>query len=218
MPLSNKHTVIIDYGLGNLYSVHQACKSVGLNVKISNSINDILSADALILPGVGAFIEAMNNLEALGLVEPIKVMVASGKPFFGICLGMQLVFSASEEFGSGRGLDLIQGTIRKFPNSVEGRSIKVPQIAWNRIHSHQRNWDGTPLFNIDNNEYMYFVHSYYVEPHSEDPIITQTNYEGIEYCSAILSGNIFATQFHPEKSSLNGVKIYKNWALLNNLL
>jgi len=218
MEKSNKKTIIVDYGLGNLFSVDQACKTVGLNVIISNDKNEILSADALILPGVGAFIEAMNNLEKLDLVNPIREMVAQGKPFFGICLGMQLIFSKSEEFGSGNGLDLIPGLIKKFPTSINGNDIKVPQIAWNKIHLYKKKWDNTPFFDIVDHEFMYFVHSYYVEPLSEDSIITKTNYESIEYCSAVLKDNIFATQFHPEKSSEKGIKIYKNWGTINNLI
>ena len=214
----NKKIIIVDYGLGNLFSVEQACQKVGLNVSISNSRSDIINADALIVPGVGAFLEAMTNLEKMDLINPIKEKVEKGIPFFGICLGMQLVFSKSEEFGSGNGLNLIPGIIKKFPESINGNDIKVPHISWNKIYAHKKIWKDTPLYDINYNEYMYFVHSYYVAPFSEDSIITKTNYEGIEYCSAILKDNIFATQFHPEKSSEKGIKIYKNWATINNLL
>jgi glutamine amidotransferase len=218
MTNNNKKIIIVDYGLGNLFSVEQACQKVGLNVSISNSRSDILNADALIVPGVGAFLEAMTNLEKMDLINPIKEKVEKGIPFFGICLGMQLVFSKSEEFGSGNGLNLIPGLIKKFPESINGNDIKVPHISWNKIYAHKKIWKDSPLYDINNNEYMYFVHSYYVAPFSEDSIITKTNYEGIEYCSAILKDNIFATQFHPEKSSEKGIKIYKNWATINNLL
>jgi glutamine amidotransferase len=214
----NKKVVIIDYGLGNLFSVNQACKTVGLNVNVSNLKDEILEADAIILPGVGAFIEAMNNLEKMDLINPIKNMVKEGKPFFGICLGMQLIFSKSEEFGSGKGLDLLPGLIKKFPTSINGDVIKVPQIAWNKIRMFKKKWEGTPLFDIEENEFMYFVHSYFVEPDFDDSIIAKTNYNGIEYCSAVFSNNIFATQFHPEKSSDKGIKIYKNWGMINNLI
>lgn len=215
---NSKKVIIIDYNLGNLFSVKQACDTVGMNSKVSSSITDILEADALILPGVGAFIEAMNNLKAMGLVDPIKKSVLSGKPFFGICLGLQLIFSKSEEFGSGEGLDLIKGVIKKFPPEINDVKIKVPQISWNQISIHKKSWDNTPLYNISDNEFMYFVHSYYVQPDSEGCILTKTNYEGLNYCSAIGEGNIFATQFHPEKSASNGIKIYHNWATQNNLI
>lgn len=213
-----KNVVIIDYGLGNLFSVKQACNTVGLNVKISNTKEEILNADALILPGVGAFIEAMNNLEKLDLTNAIKDIVSKGKPFFGICLGMQLIFSKSEEFGSGNGLNLLPGLIKKFPSNYGGKILKVPQIAWNKIYAEKQNWKETPLFNISENEYMYFVHSYYVEAENNEVVLTKTNYEGLEYCSSILKKNIFATQFHPEKSSEKGIIIYKNWATINNLI
>jgi glutamine amidotransferase len=218
MKNSNKQVVIIDYGLGNLFSVNQACQTVGLNVKISNLKEEIKNADAIILPGVGAFIEAMNNLEKMDLVNTIKESVENGKPFFGICLGMQLIFSKSEEFGSGNGLDLIPGVIKKFPTTFNEQIIKVPQIAWNKIYPFKKKWIDTPIFDINENEFMYFVHSYYAEPLFEELILTRTNYNGIEYCSAVMKDNIFATQFHPEKSADKGISIYKNWALINNLL
>ncbi|WP_443936883.1 imidazole glycerol phosphate synthase subunit HisH [Pedobacter sp. MW01-1-1] len=214
----NKKVVIIDYNLGNLFSVKQACDTVGINAKISSNKNDINEADALILPGVGAFIEAMQNLEQLDIVNAIKNNVNSGKPIFGVCLGLQLLFSRSEEFGSGDGLDLISGTIRKFPATFNDKKIRVPQIAWNKIYSHKQDWSTTPLKDIADHEFMYFVHSYYVDPAEESCTLTKTNYEGMEYCSGISKDNIFATQFHPEKSAQKGVLIYKNWATLNNLL
>lgn len=218
MNVNNKKVTIIDYQLGNLFSVKQACSTIGLNTIVSSSREDILDADALILPGVGAFIEAMKNLENFDLVNPIIDKVKSGVPIFGICLGQQLLFTESEEFGSGKGLDLIPGLIKKFPDSKNNRKIKIPQIAWNRIYSNEQVWNNTPLKELDEQDFMYFVHSYYVVPENNTCILTQTNYEDIEYCSSILKNNIFATQFHPEKSSLKGLSIYKNWATLNNLL
>ncbi|MEJ6981628.1 imidazole glycerol phosphate synthase subunit HisH [Pedobacter sp. P351] len=213
-----KKVTIIDYRLGNLFSVKQACDTIGLGTKISTDKNDILEADALILPGVGAFIEAMNNLENLELINPIKEVVKAGKPIFGVCLGLQLLFTESEEFGSGKGLDLIPGVIKKFPSSKDKKKIKVPQIAWNRLYAFKQAWANTPLNSLSDQEFMYFVHSYYVQPSNESCILTKTNYEGVEYCSSILENNIFATQFHPEKSSEKGLSIYKNWATTNNLL
>lgn len=213
-----KNVIIIDYNLGNLFSVKQACDTIGIKARISSDKQDIIDADALILPGVGAFIEAMQNLEQLDLIDVIKDAVKGGKPLFGVCLGLQLLFSNSEEFGSGKGLDLIPGVIRKFPASINDRKIKVPQIAWNRIYSHKQEWRNSPLFDIAENEFMYFVHSYYVDPADDSCILTKTNYEGMEYCSGILKDNIFAAQFHPEKSAEKGLSIYKNWATINNLI
>lgn len=214
----SKKVVIIDYSLGNLFSVKQACDTVGINAKISSIKKDIDEADALILPGVGAFIEAIQNLEKLNIVEAIKSNVSNGKPIFGVCLGLQLLFSRSEEFGSGDGLDLISGTIKKFPESINGNKIRVPQIAWNKIYEHKQLWENTPLKDIKQGEFMYFVHSYYVDPSEDSCILTKTDYEGMEYCSGISQDNIFATQFHPEKSAEKGILIYKNWATLNNLI
>jgi glutamine amidotransferase len=213
-----KNVIIIDYQLGNLYSVKQACDTVGINSKISSEKEDILNADALILPGVGAFIEAMNNLKKLNLDLAIIQKVKSGVPIFGICLGLQLLFTESEEFGAGKGLDLISGVIKRFPELYQNRKIRVPQIAWNNIYNHDQDWRKTALKEIRNNEFMYFIHSYYVEPQDKNNILTQTNYDGVEFCSSVNYQNIFATQFHPEKSSDKGISIYKNWALIYKLI
>jgi glutamine amidotransferase len=213
-----KSVVIIDYQLGNLFSVKQACDTVGMNSKITSNREDVLNADALILPGVGAFIEAMNNLKKFSLDSAIQNRVNEGIPIFGICLGQQLLFTESEEFGGGKGLDLINGIIKRFPESVDERKVKVPHIAWNTIFKLNREWDNTALKGVNNNDFMYFIHSYYVKPIDDSCILTITNYDGIEFCSAVLKNNIFATQFHPEKSADKGVSIYRNWALINNLI
>jgi glutamine amidotransferase len=213
-----KKVVIIDYQLGNLFSVKQACDFVGMNALISSKSEDILNADALILPGVGAFIEAMNNLKKFELDGAIQNKVTRGTPIFGICLGQQLLFTESEEFGSGKGLDLISGIIKRFPETIDERKVKVPHIAWNTIFKLNQEWDISPLSDLNNNEFMYFIHSYYVKPSNDACVLTLTNYDGIEFCSSILKNNIFATQFHPEKSAEKGISIYKNWALINNLL
>ena len=213
-----KNVVIIDYQLGNLFSVKQACDKIGIDANISSISQDILNADALILPGVGAFIEAMTNLKKFNLDSAIINKVTSGIPIFGICLGQQLLFSESEEFGAGKGLDLISGTIKKFPSSFLDRNIKIPHIAWNTIYEDKQKWNTTALKELNNNEFMYFIHSYYVRPNDEKCILTKTNYDGIEFCSSIIKNNIFATQFHPEKSSEKGITIYKNLALINNLI
>lgn len=218
MSVSNKKVVIIDYQLGNLFSVKQACDTVGMNAKISSEKNDVLEADALILPGVGAFIEAMNNLRKFGLDTAIKEKVKSGTPLFGVCLGQQLLFTESEEFGAGSGLDLISGVIKRFPESFEDRKIKVPHIAWNTIYKANIDWSLSPLASIKNNDFMYFIHSYYVKPTNDFCVLTRSNYDGIEFCSSIQQENIFATQYHPEKSADKGITIYKNWAQTNNLL
>ncbi|WP_428741977.1 imidazole glycerol phosphate synthase subunit HisH [Tenacibaculum sp.] len=204
-----KKVAIIDFKLGNIYSVVQACQEVGLNVSITSNYDEILAADGVILPGVGAFGDAINNLKELNLDKTIKDFVNTGKPFMGICLGLQLLFSESEEFGDYEGLGLIEGKVVKFDNS----SFKVPQIAWNRINENEVLWIDTPLNKTKNGEFMYFVHSYYVIPDNPNYILTTTNYCGVNYCSSIKKDNIFATQFHPEKSGEKGLEIYKEWSL-----
>ena len=218
MDNGKKKVIIIDYQLGNLFSVKQACDSIGINAEISSNKEDILNADALILPGVGAFIEAMINLKKFGLDFAVQEKVKNGTPIFGICLGLQLLFTKSEEFGAGKGLDLISGVIKRFPQKVEEKIVKVPHIAWNTIYKLQQDWKNSALSELEENEFMYFIHSYYVKPTTDSCILTNTNYDGIEFCSSILQNNIFATQFHPEKSANKGISIYRNWALINNLL
>jgi len=210
---------IIDFRMGNLFSVNHALRQVGINPIITTSKDTILSSDALILPGVGAFGEAMTNLEKLDLISVIKDFISTGKPFMGICLGMQLLFEESEEFGNHKGFGLIKGKIKKFPerNNMNAK-IKVPQIGWNSIHNptfsegNTTRWKSEVLDGINDGEYMYFIHSYYAQSDESPAILSITDYEGVKYCSSIVKGNIFATQFHPEKSGHSGLKIYKNWA------
>jgi glutamine amidotransferase len=213
----NKKVVIIDYGLGNIFSINQACNKVGINTIVTSEISLIENADAIILPGVGAFGDAMKNLEQLNLINTIKNFAKSGKPFLGICLGMQLLFSKSEEFGRHIGLGLVEGEIKKFNfNNTEGNLIKIPQIQWNQIYfKNNDSWNITSLSGIRNNSYMYFVHSYYAKPQDENIILSYTKYADFEYCSAIKKGNITGLQFHPEKSGEIGINIFKNWLIKN---
>lgn len=188
---------------------------MGLHPILTSRGSDLLQSDALILPGVGAFGDAMRNLRQLGLVDPIKEFAASGKPFFGICLGMQLLFSKSGEFGECSGLGLLEGEVVRFPaGSVDGRKIKIPQAGWNRIFSPSQAglWQGTPLENIGQGEFMYFIHSFYAVPARPENILAVSDYEGVRYCCAAIQNNIFAAQFHPEKSAREGLKIYQYWA------
>ena len=208
-----KKVAIIDYQLGNMFSVHQACEYLGYEASITTSKQEILQADYAILPGVGAFGDAMKNLESLDLVSVIKDYIASGKPFMGVCLGLQLLFSESEEFGNYKGLNVVEGMVQRFPNkNRENQTLKVPQIEWNQIYKvHNMSWGNTPLQNCEDGDYMYFVHSFYVQPQAKNVILTSTSYGGLTYCSSILANNVFACQFHPEKSGQHGVDIYKQW-------
>lgn len=219
MIIPPKKILIIDYKSGNLFSVNQALTNIGFNVLISSNADDIASADAIVLPGVGAFGDAMNNLHDLNLIRPIKQFVETGKPFLGICLGLQLLFTESEEFGYTKGLDLVKGKVKRFNmNNNAGENRKIPQISWNKINKINNNsWENTPLQDIKDGEFMYFVHSFFVEP--EEPVgLTETNYDGQTYVSSIQKNNIFACQFHPEKSAQEGLQIYKTWASINNLI
>jgi len=207
--MQSKKTVIVDYGMGNMFSVLRACTSSGLNAVLTVDRKELAAADAVILPGVGAFGPAMETLNRLDLVNPLKDFCASGRPFMGICLGFQLLMTESEEFGMNRGLNIIKGAVRKFP-VPNSEGVKVPQIGWNAIKQ-CRGWDGTPLEGLADGEYLYFVHSFYVAPDYPDVNCSTTAYAGIEYSSSISSGNVFACQFHPEKSAWNGLKIYENF-------
>lgn len=219
--INNLQVAIIDYEMGNMFSVKRVCEHVGLKPVITSGKSVIMDSDAIILPGVGAFGDAMNNLRKLDLIAPIKEFVESGKPFMGICLGMQLLMTESEEFGSHKGLDIIEGPVVKFSiKNSENRIIKVPQVGWNKIYrpsfAKEDYWVNSPLNDINNGEFMYFVHSYYPIPSSTDAILSTTSYEETEFCSGILWKNVTAFQFHPEKSASEGIKIYKDWALMIN--
>lgn len=207
-----KKVAIVDYGICNLFSVNHACLSVGLDPVITSDKESMYRADAMIVPGVGAFGEAMDNMRRLDLIGPIKDFIAAGKPFMGICLGMQLLFTESEEFGRHAGLDIIAGHVRRFRESRTDH-IKVPQIGWNQILPRENSlWNESPLKDLASESYMYFVHSYYVEPAREDEILSYTSYHDTKYCSSVIKDNVFAVQFHPEKSGRKGMMIYRNWA------
>ncbi len=211
------NVAIVDYEAGNLFSVEHACKAVGLKPVITGQSKEILRSDALILPGVGAFGDAMKNLRKLDLVHPLLEFASSGKPFMGICLGMQLLFTRSEEFGEHEGLNLIEGDVVKFPSvNAYGEKNKIPQIGWNQIlypeKCGEKCWHNTPLEQINSGEFMYFVHSFYAKPRKPENILAVSEYCGLDYCSAVIKDNIFATQFHPEKSASEGIKIYRHWA------
>jgi glutamine amidotransferase len=202
--------VIVDYQLGNLFSVRRVCELLGCPATISSDPRMIAGCDALILPGVGAFGQAMENLRQLDLVGPLRDHAAAAKPFFGICLGLQLLFEGSEEFGSPEGLSILRGSVKKLPVL----DAPVPQIGWNRIEpgpAYPDGWQGTPLENLPPSSWMYFVHSFYVANTDEKDCLSCTDYAGFGYTSAVLKGSIFATQYHPEKSSKQGLKIYRRW-------
>lgn len=200
---------IIDYGMGNLRSVQKAFERIGHIAVVTRDKKVINDAEKIVLPGVGAFPDCMKNLDDLGLIDPIIKGVEAGKPFLGICLGLQVLFTESEEFGTHKGLDIIKGRVIKFPEglSSNGTRLKIPHMGWNEIRMKKK----TPVLDgIPEGSYLYFVHSYYVVPEDKEVIATTTDY-GVEFVSSIWKDNIFACQFHPEKSQQAGLKILENF-------
>jgi len=193
---------IVDYGIGNLRSVQKAFEKVGAPARLITSPADLEDARAVVLPGVGAFGDGMENLRSAGFVEPLRAVVRAGRPFFGICLGMQLLFEESEEMGTHAGLGLLPGRVVRFTGP-----LKVPQIGWNQVRWRRP----TPLSEgVPDDSYAYFVHSYYVEPAEPAHVVATTDY-GFDYASAIGVDNIFGIQFHPEKSQDVGLRILHNF-------
>ena len=196
---------IIDYEMGNLGSVSNACSFLGLDAKIVAAPREMESCGAIILPGVGAFGDCMNNLDRHGFVDGVKKWIADGKPFLGICLGLQLLFEGSEESPGVPGLGVLRGEVRKFNLS---RDWKVPQIGWNRV---RQAMPECPLFkDVPDESHFYFVHSYYADPAERKVSAGITDY-GIDYTSAVWRDNLMAVQFHPEKSQKYGLQMLKNF-------
>ncbi len=196
---------IVDYGMGNLRSVQKAFEKLGIAAEIVTSPDQIASAEKLVLPGVGAFRDAIHELRRLELVEPIREHIRKDKPFLGICLGLQLLFDVSFEDGEWKGLGVLGGDVVRFPAMPD---LKVPHMGWNTLeptHPCQL------LKEIPADASVYFVHSYYVRPTDESVIAARTDY-GIPFTSMIERGNLFATQFHPEKSQKVGLKLLENFA------
>ena len=193
---------IIDYGMGNLGSVFKAFDKVGLDPKIINTKDQIKTSDALCLPGVGAFKDAMDNLKNLDIIDDIIAFVKAGKPFIGICLGYQLLFEKSYEFGEHEGLSIFKGDVRLFPVGV-----KIPHIGWNQLWIKK---DDGVFKGIENGAFVYFVHSYYVNPQDKDIISTYTDYS-VDFASSLEYENVVGLQFHPEKSQEVGLRILANF-------
>ena len=194
---------ILDYGAGNLRSVAKALETVGTTPVLTNDPGVVARADGLVVPGQGSAVDAMRNLERLGLAEPLKRYVASGRPFLGVCLGEQVIFESSEEGSGVTCLGLIPGKVRRLPGGQ-----KVPQIGWNTVRVKREH----PLLaGVPDDSYFYFVHSYYVDPADPADVVGETEY-GVTFASIVSRGNVFATQFHPEKSAGIGLRIYRNFA------
>ncbi|WP_297457353.1 imidazole glycerol phosphate synthase subunit HisH [Persephonella sp.] len=195
---------VVDYGMGNLRSVAKALEKVGFDVKVSSEPKDVENAKAIVVPGVGAFGDAMHNLDRLNLLEPVIKSIKAGKPYLGICLGLQILFEYGYEFGEHEGLGILKGKVVRFENK-EG--FKVPHMGWNQVWIKQE--EG--LFSdIKNGEYYYFVHSFYAVPSNTSDIAATTDYS-VEFSSAVQKDNIWAVQFHPEKSQKAGLQLLKNF-------
>lgn len=206
-----KSIIIIDYGFGNLHSLAKALVHIGAVPSIVERPQDVESADAVFLPGVGAFGEGMRELAARGFVEPIKAHASAGKFIFGICLGMQFLFESSEEFGRHAGLGLLRGEVQKIVPSQ--KQCKIPHIGWNELRyaSDRTSWDKTILENIAEREQVYFVHSYAPVPLEKKDIVAKTDYGGAFFAAVVEKHGIMGTQFHPEKSGPVGLRILKNF-------
>lgn len=200
--------VIVDYGSGNLRSVQKGLERVGHASVISHNPNEVSEATHLIVPGVGAFPECMKNLDRLGLLKPIREAIETEKPYLGICLGLQILFTEGTEFGSHPGLGLVPGRVVRFPEN----ELKVPHMGWNRIRIEKKN---ALLEGIPDGAYFYFVHSYYGLPRESDWVTTTTEY-GVRFASSISRDRLFACQFHPEKSQQMGLRLLANFAKMKS--
>ncbi|QSV47116.1 imidazole glycerol phosphate synthase subunit HisH [Geobacter benzoatilyticus] len=201
---------IIDYGMGNLRSVQKGFEKVGFEAVVTADPKVALEAEKVVLPGVGAFRDCMRNLEQGGFVEPILKVIRDGRPFLGICVGMQLLFTDSVEFGLYQGLNVIPGHVLRFPEGMRegGEELKVPHMGWNQLSIKRR----PPAFaEVEDGANVYFVHSFYAKPDDEGVVAATSSY-GVDFCAAVWKDNIVATQFHPEKSQSVGLSILKNFA------
>lgn len=200
---------IIDYGVGNLRNVLMAFRRLGVEAHVTSEVTEIRRARALVLPGVGAFGDSIGNIRALDLEETILAAIRDDVPFLGICVGLQLLFEVSEEMGEHRGLGVLAGRVRRFPVG-----LTVPHMGWNQIHQTRP----IPLWReLPDHSYAYFVHSYYADPQDPEVVAAKTDY-GIDYASAVAKGNLYAIQFHPEKSQDVGERILRNFAIEAGLL
>ncbi len=196
---------IIDYGAGNIQSVAKALRHIGCDCKVTKNKEEILASDGAVLPGVGSFGDTVDTMNAYGIKETVKEYIAGGKPFLGICLGMQLLFPESEESPGAEGLGIFEGTITRIP---DGEGLKIPHMGWNSLTVNPKS---RLLKGIGEEPYVYFVHSYFLTAKDSELVAARTEY-GVSIDAAVEKGNVFATQFHPEKSGETGLKILRNFA------
>jgi glutamine amidotransferase len=220
-PWPTPRAVIVDYCAGNLFSVVQACHHAGLSPTVTSQASDLFDADVVILPGVGAFGEAMASLRRLDLVHPLRDYVQAGRLFVGICLGMQLTMTASDEFGRHEGLNLVDGDVQRLPNSPDAsndshgdRAARIPNVGWRTIQpaAGEGHWRHAALRDTPPGAYMYFVHSFRVRPAQPSVVLSETQFGQERFCSSLAHDNVWGFQFHPEKSGPLGLGIYRRIA------
>ena len=204
---------VIDYGVGNLFSLLSSLNYVGLDTKLTNNVEEIKSAKGIILPGVGAFRDAVSNLEKYGLKDILIDEAKNGKPFLGICLGMQMLFEKSYEYGEYEGLGLINGTVEEIKKYISKNSdLKIPHMGWNSLIINDSFKDDKILKDVNDNEYVYYVHSYFAKTDMKN-IVAYSEY-GTKIPGIVKNENVYGMQFHPEKSGDTGLKLLKNWGEL----
>ena len=204
---------IVDYGRGNLWSVQNGFAQVGVPVQVSADPEVIARADGVVFPGVGAFRDCMHNLQARGLEPVLRDVIGAGRPMLAICVGMQVLLTDSEEFGLSQGLGIIEGHVRRFPEAHAAQTprLKVPHMGWNQLRMRR----ACPLLEgIPDGAFTYFVHSYYAVPAAPDVVVASTEY-GLDFAAVLWRDNLYATQFHPEKSQTHGLRLLRNFALLS---
>jgi len=207
---------IIDYGINNLKSVSKAFEKIGKTVAIIDTPEAVMQARCLILPGIGAFGDGMVGLEERGLIAPIKDKVAAGTPILGICLGMQMLFTESEEFGLHAGLDLIPGRVIAFKKE-EVHGEKIPHMGWNGLETTGIPWNGTLLEKTEAGTDVYFVHSFYPDAVAKEDVLATATYSGKRFAAVVTRGNVTGTQFHPEKSGVDGMEMLRQFCRINSI-
>lgn len=206
-----KKLVVIDYGIGNVRSIQNAFRNIGVATELTRDIDTIAEADGVLLPGVGAFEYGMLNLKIYNLIEALQKHVEANKPLLGICLGMQMLFESSEEYGDNPGLGFIKGSIIKFP--VEG--VKLPHVGWNEIKEPSSGrWNNSVLSATDQASDVYFVHSFVAKPKDKEDVLAESVYGDCTFCAAVSKGKVFGAQFHPEKSGEKGMEILRQFVNL----
>ena len=211
---------VVDYDRGNLFSVSRSLEHCGAEIELTDSPERILAAERLILPGVGAFGDAIAELHNRDLVIPLRDYAASGRPFLGICIGLQLMFDASEEFGEHTGLGLIPGRVAPIPNTgANGKPHKIPHVGWSQLvpPSNESTWTGTILEGVAHPLYCYFVHTYTAVPEDESHRLADSSYDGCRIAAAVCRGNLWGCQFHPEKSAVPGLHILRNFLAMRRI-